>query len=363
MPNKPPHIVFTQPLPTKGQYKVYSVATSESLGMIKGDNRKGYWEAFDNDGKFLESAERKKQLMDFFREIDKKSRMAEGGGIGFEKLSDKVAKNYEGKKVAPKYQHEYGKTYSRAEAKEVGDKVAGKVYWQQQGRMATGGNIKKYDYSPSIEEQKTWDEKKTRIYDAYANSYNSYQDLLEERKRAIGRNDKYEVKSIDLRLKNKLLAIKYAYSELTGTAFGEDFKDGGNLDSLDARISKAIFQAYGDIDDAIEFKFNDPDSGVAPYRLVFLAVQKGFITPEEINKDLLNRAYETSSETADAEEIGSSDMNYYVWGMLRDAGFDMKVENGTYIRVKNKMAEGGSVEIDVQETVQKIKSEYPRVEV
>ena len=322
MPNKPPHIVFTQPLPTKGQYKVYSVATSESLGMIKGDNKKRYWEAFDNEGKFLKSAERKKQLMDFFRDIDKKSRMKEGGavlgsnfdiiidnkpliqifkddyletynvfyylqeekipnelkiilngkkslspqeasavyqkllksneigktfnvevseygkgggigeriivvldegngkvindlytqwnnvksekdqaewyekvknttfgtygtisikealdkfdfdksekinsvskedfknelnqalkyarggGIGFKKLSDKVAKNYEGKKVAPKYQHEYGKTYSRAEAKEVGDKVAGKVYWQQQGRMATGGTTAKMD--------------------------------------------------------------------------------------------------------------------------------------------------------------------------------------------------------------------------
>mgnify|MGYP000144096134 CR=1 FL=1 len=74
MPRKPPYIVFTQPLPTKGQYKVYSVATSESLGMIKGDNSKRYWEAFDNDGKFLQSAERKKQLMDFFREIDKKRR-------------------------------------------------------------------------------------------------------------------------------------------------------------------------------------------------------------------------------------------------------------------------------------------------
>ena len=257
MPNKPPHIVFTQPLPTKGQYKVYSVATSESLGMIKGDNKKRYWEAFDNDGKFLESAERKKQLMDFFRDIDKKSRMAEGGGIGFEKLSDKVAKNYEGKKVAPKYQHEYGKTYSRAEAKEVGDKVAGKVYWQQQGRK---------------------------------------------------------------------------------------MKDGGNLDSLDARISKAIFQAYGDIDDAIEFKEYYTGHGVSTYRLVFLAVQKGFIAPEEINKALLDSAYETSSETEEAEEIGSSDMNNYVFYMLRDAGFDIKIENGTFMRVGTKMATGGTTD-------------------
>lgn len=441
MPSKPPYIVFTQPLPTKGHYKIYSVATGENLGIIKGSNEKKYWEAFDIEGNFLKSSERKKQLMDFFRDMDKKSRMGEGGGIenvnkwekgdvtivngenlkraevvpsykddtmrgnyfvifrdenkkiieskdnfeayndalryamenvnkyatgggiGFEKLSNKVAKNYEGKKVAPKYQHEYGKTYSRAEAKEVGDKVAGKVYWQQQGRMAKGGSIKKYDYSPSIEEQKTWDEKKTRIYDAYANSKNKYKDLLNERKQAIGRNDKDEVKSIDRRLKNSLYTIKWAYSELTGITDEEEFKDGGNLGSLDARISKAIFQAYGDIDDAIEFKFNDPDSGVAPYRLVFLAVQKGFITPEEINKAVLNSAYETSSETADAEEIGSSDMNFYVWSMLRDAGFDMQFENGTYVRVRNKMAEGGNLGLDVQETIQKIRSEYPRVEV
>lgn len=255
MPRKPPYIVFTQPLPTKGQYKVYSVATSESLGMIKGDNSKRYWEAFDNDGKFLQSAERKKQLMDFFREIDKKSRMGEGGGIGFEKLSNKVAKNYEGKKVAPKYQHEYGKTYSKLEAREVGDKVAGKVYWQQQGRK---------------------------------------------------------------------------------------FGNGGGIEDTHMRISKAIFLAYGNIDEALEFKDYYPINGVAPYRLVLSAVQRGWITPEEINKDVLNSAYETSSKTEDAEEIGSSDMNHYVWSMLRDAGFDMKIEKGRYIRV-DKMATGGTI--------------------
>jgi hypothetical protein len=67
---------------------------------------------------------------------------AKGGGIGFKGLSDKVAKRYEGKKVAPKYQGEYGKRYSKSEAKEVGNKVAGKVYAQQQGRkMAEGGEI------------------------------------------------------------------------------------------------------------------------------------------------------------------------------------------------------------------------------
>lgn len=77
---------------------------------------------------------------------------ANGGSIGFKGLSAKVAKRYAGKKVAPKYQGEYGKRYSKSEAKEVGDKVAGKVYWQQRGRkMATGGRIKDNDIQEGSE--------------------------------------------------------------------------------------------------------------------------------------------------------------------------------------------------------------------
>jgi hypothetical protein len=68
-------------------------------------------------------------------------KMADGGKIGFEALSKKVASRYAGKNVKPKYQGEYGKTYDKAEAKEVGDKVAAKVYRMQQGKMAMGGKI------------------------------------------------------------------------------------------------------------------------------------------------------------------------------------------------------------------------------
>jgi hypothetical protein len=56
---------------------------------------------------------------------------AKGGKIGFEGLANKVAKRYIGKKVSKEYQGEYGKTYDQDEAKEVGNKVAGKVYKQQ----------------------------------------------------------------------------------------------------------------------------------------------------------------------------------------------------------------------------------------
>ena len=60
---------------------------------------------------------------------DKK--FAKGGKIGFEGLAKKVAKRYVGRKVSKEYQAEYGKTYDAKEAKEVGNKVAGKVYQQQ----------------------------------------------------------------------------------------------------------------------------------------------------------------------------------------------------------------------------------------
>lgn len=66
---------------------------------------------------------------------------AKGGELGFEGLSKKVAKNYENKKVPDKFQKEYGKTYDKAEAKEVGDKVASKVYRGQVKKMESGGKL------------------------------------------------------------------------------------------------------------------------------------------------------------------------------------------------------------------------------
>ena len=70
-----------------------------------------------------------------------------GGSIGFKGLSNKVASNYEGKKVPQRFQSIYGKTYSQSEAQEVGNKVAGKVYREQQAnKMAKGGMVEFYDY-------------------------------------------------------------------------------------------------------------------------------------------------------------------------------------------------------------------------
>ena len=75
---------------------------------------------------------------------------AKGGKIGFKALAEKVAKRYEGTNVPRKYQSEYGKRYDRAEAREVGNKVAAKVYRQQQGKMAIGGRTGSVKPYPKI---------------------------------------------------------------------------------------------------------------------------------------------------------------------------------------------------------------------
>jgi hypothetical protein len=71
--------------------------------------------------------------------------MFKGGGkiSNFDKLSAKVAKQYEGKPVKSQYQEEYGKFYSKEEAQEVGDKVAGKVKAMQPAKKEMGGETKK----------------------------------------------------------------------------------------------------------------------------------------------------------------------------------------------------------------------------
>ena len=78
---------------------------------------------------------------------EKGVKFAKGGSIGFKGLSNKVASRYEGKKVPQRFQSIYGKTYSQSEAKEVGNKVAGKVYREQRAnKMEDGGSVDGGDY-------------------------------------------------------------------------------------------------------------------------------------------------------------------------------------------------------------------------
>ena len=93
-----------------------------------------------------EFKERQEEIAEMVDQIQAKKKMADGGAIGFDALAKKVAKNYEGDKVKKQYQDEYGKTYDKKEAEEVGKKVAAKVYRQQKakGKMAKGGETSNY---------------------------------------------------------------------------------------------------------------------------------------------------------------------------------------------------------------------------
>ena len=80
-------------------------------------------------------------------------RYGKGGAMSnFDKLSAKVAKNYEGKPVKKEFQKEYGKVYSKEEAQEVGDKVAGKVKAMQPAKKEMGGETKKRSGSEMLKQ-------------------------------------------------------------------------------------------------------------------------------------------------------------------------------------------------------------------
>jgi ppGpp synthetase/RelA/SpoT-type nucleotidyltranferase len=68
---------------------------------------------------------------------------AGGGKTTFKEKATAIAKNFEGKKVKAKYQKEYGKTYDKAEAKEVGNKIAGSQKAKYDSKMSGGGSTKR----------------------------------------------------------------------------------------------------------------------------------------------------------------------------------------------------------------------------
>jgi hypothetical protein len=88
-----------------------------------------------------------------FKKFMETGTFGRGGKISnFDKLSAKVAKQYEGKPVKSQYQEEYGKYYSKEEAQEVGDKVAGKVKAMQPAKKEMGGETKKRSGSEMLKQ-------------------------------------------------------------------------------------------------------------------------------------------------------------------------------------------------------------------
>ena len=87
----------------------------------------------------------------------------EMGGATFAEKSNAIAKNFVGKKVEPKYQEEYGKTYDAKEAKEVGNKIAGSMVKKSNG----GAEIlkKANDLAKQIRKDgESWNDAKRRAF-------------------------------------------------------------------------------------------------------------------------------------------------------------------------------------------------------
>lgn len=80
-----------------------------------------------------------------FSELKKQNKISyKGGGkVTFSEKAKAIAKNFEGKRVEPKYQKEYGKVYDKTEAKEVGNKIAGSQKASYDAKLEKGSEVKK----------------------------------------------------------------------------------------------------------------------------------------------------------------------------------------------------------------------------
>jgi hypothetical protein len=90
---------------------------------------------------------------DLFLEIKllgSEKKLAGGGKTTFSEKAKAIAKNFEGKRVEPKYQKEYGKVYDKTEAKEVGNKIAGSQKASYDAKLEKGNEIKKKAGNPKM---------------------------------------------------------------------------------------------------------------------------------------------------------------------------------------------------------------------
>ena len=111
-----------------------------------------------------------------------------GGKVTFSEKAKAIAKNFEGKKVEPKYQKEYGKTYDKAEAKEVGNKIAGSMKAKYDSTMSGGGNIAKKYNALSKEDKEELMREKVGIGRTPFSEYEKYSQLSSYHKEMVDKH-------------------------------------------------------------------------------------------------------------------------------------------------------------------------------
>ena len=112
---------------------------------------------------------------------------------------------------------------------------------------------------------------------------------------------------------------------------------------LNSMMVKSKIALLIGIDKAIDYMGRD--YSIHPFRLIEMAVNKGFITVDEIDMNLWNAALSEAEQVTESyrdsgEGIGSSDINAFISNMLNDAGIKVVVKNNQYVR-EGKMADGG----------------------
>lgn len=90
-------------------------------------------------------------LQKFKEKIESES-YSGGGKVTFKQKANAIAKNFEGKRVEPEYQKEYGKTYDAKEAKEVGNKIAGAQKAKYDAKAESGAVVKRKSGNPKMKE-------------------------------------------------------------------------------------------------------------------------------------------------------------------------------------------------------------------
>jgi hypothetical protein len=222
--------------------------------------------------------------------------------------------NNELKKIG--YTFEYGLDGQAYDLRKIGEK--GKSEYMN------GGNIPMEDYGMD-------DDRWYLIEDGQ---------IIKERLTKAAANKLVEV------LSKKSPYKKYSAIWIEDYESDEEYADGGKLsdiykqmDDKRTKIRLKIATIVG-LDNALEYL--NRDFVVSPFKLIEKAVNVGFLTIDEIDKNLWDAAIEEAddidSDYRDSGEgIGSSDMNAFVSRMLKSAGINIEVVNNRYQR----MADGG----------------------
>ena len=126
---------------------IYDIQPNKKTGKIVIDDMRWFYLGLDSCGSLISQTTPKKSPK--YQELEKlynenkpyKFSMSKGGETTFKEKSSAVAKRFVGKRVEPKYQKDYGKVYSKDEAKDVGNKIIGSMASKE--KMANGGETKK----------------------------------------------------------------------------------------------------------------------------------------------------------------------------------------------------------------------------